>query len=125
MSELEAKPEGDGGQVAETFVVTDRTTITRLADRGSYDKAAAYAILDEAVVCHVAFDRVDGHPVAIPTLFARVGDELYLHGSPASGMLRSLAGGTPVCVTVTLVDGLVLAKSAFHHSINYRSVVVF
>ncbi len=110
---------------AQTFDVTDRTQVRRKPERGSYDRAAAYPILDEALVCHIGFAGRDGDPVVIPTLFARVGDALYVHGSPASAMLRTLAGGTPMCLTVTLVDGLVLAKSAFHHSINYRSVVVF
>src|SRR5439155_9677096 len=81
------------------------------------------AILDEAFICHVGF-AVDGQPFVIPTSYARVGDQLFIHGSAASRMLRSLSKGIPVCVTVTLVDGLVLARSAFHHSINYRSVVI-
>jgi nitroimidazol reductase NimA-like FMN-containing flavoprotein (pyridoxamine 5'-phosphate oxidase superfamily) len=91
--------------------------------RGVFDRSAVYRILDEGFVCHVAF-AVDGQPYAIPTGYARVGDVLYLHGSAASRMLRSLSTGIPVCVTVTLVDGLVLARSAFHHSINYRSVMI-
>ena len=109
----------------DTFEVTDRTQLRRKPERATYDAAAAFAILDEAILCHVGFTDDDGRPVVIPTLFARVDRTLYLHGSPASRMLRTLGAGTPVCVTVTLVDGLVLAKSAFHHSINYRSVVVF
>ena len=111
--------------MSQTFEITDRSRVRRKPERGSYDRPTAYGILDEAIVCHVAFVGQDGDPVAIPTLFARVGDVVYVHGSPASGMLRTLAGGVPLCLTVTLVDGLVLAKSAFHHSINYRSVVVF
>jgi nitroimidazol reductase NimA-like FMN-containing flavoprotein (pyridoxamine 5'-phosphate oxidase superfamily) len=110
---------------SDTFAVTDRNEVRRLPARATYDRDAAYAILDEAIICHVGFAGADGHPVTIPTTFARVDDVLHLHGSPASRMLRSLGGGTPMCVTVTLVDGLVLAKSAFHHSVNYRSVVVF
>jgi uncharacterized protein len=101
---------------------SDRTTVRRLPDRGKYDAETIYKILDEAFVCHVGF-VADGQPFVIPTNYARVGDRLYLHGSAASRMLRSLAGGIPVCVTVTLIDGLVLARSAFHHSVNYRSVV--
>ncbi|HWQ31925.1 MAG TPA: pyridoxamine 5'-phosphate oxidase family protein [Blastocatellia bacterium] len=108
----------------ESFSPTSRTTIRRLPKRGEYDRAAVYRILDEAFVCHVGF-VVDGQPFVIPTGYARRGDQLYLHGSAASRMLRSLAGGVEVCVTVTIVDGLVLARSAFHHSINYRSVVIF
>ncbi|MEZ5408166.1 MAG: pyridoxamine 5'-phosphate oxidase family protein [Acidimicrobiales bacterium] len=103
-------------------VQTDRTTVRRLADRGRYDRDTIDAILDEAYVCHVGM-VVDGSPVVIPTLHARVGDHLILHGSPASRMLRG-AVTQEICVTVTLVDGFVLARSAFHHSINYRSVVV-
>jgi len=106
-----------------SFEATDRTTLRRLAERGSYDVALVHSILDEALVCHVGFN-VDDHPYVIPTIHARVGNTLYLHGSPASRMLRTLKGGVDVCVTVTLVDALVLARSAFHHSLNYRSVVV-
>ncbi len=105
------------------FVPTPHTTLKRLPQRGAYERQAVYAILDEAFICHVGF-VVDGQPFVIPTGFARIGDELYLHGSAASRMLRTLSGAVPVCVTVTLVDGLVLARSAFHHSINYRSVVI-
>src|ERR1041385_1614964 len=102
---------------------TPRTTVRRLAARGAYDRDAIYAILDEAYICHVGF-VVDGQPFVIPTIHARVGDTLYFHGSAASRMLRSLRDGVDACVTVTLLDGLVLARSAFHHSMNYRSVVV-
>jgi nitroimidazol reductase NimA-like FMN-containing flavoprotein (pyridoxamine 5'-phosphate oxidase superfamily) len=106
------------------YAPTPRTTPTRHADRVSYDRATAHAVLDEAVVAHVAF-VVDGRPVVLPQLHARVGDVLYLHGSTgARALLAARDGGLEVCVTVTLVDGLVLARSAFHHSINYRSVVV-
>jgi nitroimidazol reductase NimA-like FMN-containing flavoprotein (pyridoxamine 5'-phosphate oxidase superfamily) len=103
--------------------VTARTELRRYPVRGLFDRAAVYRILDEGFVCHVAF-AVEGQPYAIPTAYARVGDTIYLHGSAASRMLRSLSAGLNVCVTVTLVDGLVLARSAFHHSMNYRSVVV-
>ncbi|MDQ6801090.1 MAG: pyridoxamine 5'-phosphate oxidase family protein [Acidobacteriota bacterium] len=103
---------------------TDRTRIRRLPERGNYDPAVIHAILDEALICHVGF-AVEGRPVVIPTIHVRVGDSLYFHGSPAAGMLRTLRGGVDACVTVTLLDGLVLARSAFHHSMNYRSVVVF
>ena len=106
-----------------TIPVTERTRLRRYPVRGMFDREAVYRILDEAFVCHVAF-VVDGQPFAIPTAFGRVGDTVYLHGSAASRMLRSLSEGIPVCVTVTLVDGLVLARSAFHHSMNYRSVVI-
>jgi nitroimidazol reductase NimA-like FMN-containing flavoprotein (pyridoxamine 5'-phosphate oxidase superfamily) len=106
-----------------TVPVTDRTRVRRVPARGVFDRAAIYAILDEAFVCHVAF-AVDGQPYAIPTAYARVGDALYLHGSAASRMVRQLSAGVDVCVTVTIVDGLVLARSAFHHSMNYRSAVV-
>jgi nitroimidazol reductase NimA-like FMN-containing flavoprotein (pyridoxamine 5'-phosphate oxidase superfamily) len=102
---------------------SERTTVRRLAKRGVYDRAVIHAILDEGYVCHVGF-VVGGQPFVIPTIHVRVGDRLYLHGSPASRMLNSLAKGIEVCVTVTLVDGLVLARSAFHHSMNYRSAMV-
>jgi nitroimidazol reductase NimA-like FMN-containing flavoprotein (pyridoxamine 5'-phosphate oxidase superfamily) len=100
-----------------------RTTVRRLPERGAYERDTLYAILDEALVCHVGFVS-DGQPFVLPCAYARQGGRLLLHGSPGSRMLRILAGGAPVCVTVTLVDGLVLARSAFHHSMNYRSVVV-
>lgn len=106
-----------------TFLPTERTQVRRRPERGTFDRAAVYAILDQAFVCHVAF-AVDGQPYAIPTGYARLGDALYLHGSAASRMVRQLAAGVDVCVTVTLVDALVLARSALHHSLNYRSVVV-
>ena len=108
----------------DTLPVTDRTKVRRLGDRGRYDRETIHAILDEALVCHVGF-VVDGAPVVIPTIHWREGDWLYFHGSAASRMLRSLKNGVEACVTVTLIDGLVLARSAFHHSMNYRSVVVF
>lgn len=106
-----------------TETLTDRTKVKRLPDRGAYDRETIYPILDEGFICHVGF-AVDGQPYVIPTGYARIGDELYIHGSSASRMLRNLSQGVDVCVTVTLVDGLVLARSAFHHSINYRSVVI-
>jgi len=102
---------------------TPRTTLRRLPARGHFDRATVNAILDEALVCHVGFVS-DGQPFVIPTIHARVGDHVFVHGSAASRMLKTLQGGLPVCLTVTLVDGLVLARSAFHHSMNYRSVVV-
>lgn len=108
----------------QRFAPTERTTLKRLPKRGVYDRKRVYAILDEAFICHVGF-VVEGRPVVIPTGYGRVGNLLYIHGSAASRMLRALAEGIDVCVTVTLVDGLVLARSAFHHSFNYRSVVVF
>lgn len=103
---------------------TERTTLHRLPKRGSYDEATINAILDEALLCHVGF-VAGGAPVVIPTIHWRAGDTLYLHGSVASRMLRTLKEGIDACVTVTLLDGLVLAKAAFHHSMNYRSVVIF
>jgi uncharacterized protein len=107
-----------------TFPPTERTTLKRLPKRSEYDRAAIFEILDEAFICHVGF-IVDRMPVVIPTSYVRVDDDVYIHGSAASRMLRSLEQGIDVCVTVTLIDGLVLARSAFHHSINYRSVVIF
>jgi nitroimidazol reductase NimA-like FMN-containing flavoprotein (pyridoxamine 5'-phosphate oxidase superfamily) len=108
----------------ERFAPTERTTLKRLPKRAEYDCDRVYAILDEAFICHIGF-VAEGQPVVIPTGYARVSDVLYIHGSAASRMLRTLGQGIDVCVTVTLVDGLVLARSAFHHSFNYRSVVVF
>ncbi|HET7292171.1 MAG TPA: pyridoxamine 5'-phosphate oxidase family protein [Vicinamibacteria bacterium] len=104
-------------------LMTPRTTLRRLPKRGSHERAVIEAILDEALVCHVGF-VADGQPYVIPTIHGRSGERLFVHGSAASRMLRTLAGGVPVCVTVTLLDGLVMARSAFHHSMNYRSVVV-
>src|SRR5437016_6558743 len=103
---------------------TPRTTLKRLPQRGHYDRELINQILDEGFICHVGF-AVDGQPVVIPTGYARVGDSLVIHGSQASRMLRALGQGIDVCVTVILIDGLVLARSAFHHSMNYRSVMVF
>lgn len=102
---------------------TSRTRINRLPKRGDYSQKTIYGILDAAFLCHVGF-VVDGQPYVIPTGYGRAGDVLYLHGSAASRMLLTLAGSVDVCVTVTLLDGIVLARSAFHHSMNYRSVVL-
>ena len=107
-----------------TFAETARTRLKRLPKRGHFDRETVYGILDEGFICHVGF-APEGQPFVIPTGYARVDDTLYIHGSQASRMLRMLAGGVDACVTVTLIDGLVLARSAFHHSMNYRSVVVF
>jgi nitroimidazol reductase NimA-like FMN-containing flavoprotein (pyridoxamine 5'-phosphate oxidase superfamily) len=110
------------GGPEEPLRKTDRTTVKRLPDRASYDRDAANAILDEALICHVGF-VMDGQPFVIPTIHARGGSTLYVHGSAASRMLRE-GRKVPLCVTVTLLDGLVMARSAFHHSMNYRSVLV-
>jgi uncharacterized protein len=109
--------------MSETYTPTARTRVVREADRGVYDRNAVYRILDEGFICHVGF-VIDGQPFVIPTSYGRSGDSLYVHGSAASRMLRYLDKGVPVCVTVTLLDGLVLARSIFNHSMNYRSVVV-
>ncbi|MGB7844799.1 MAG: pyridoxamine 5'-phosphate oxidase family protein [Candidatus Acidiferrum sp.] len=108
--------------MSDTFPVSDRTRLVRESHRAVYDRQAIYRILDEAFVCHMGFTN-DGQPFVIPTMYARVGDAIYFHGSAASRMLRSLSAGLPVCITVTLADGLVLARSVFNHSMNYRSVV--
>ena len=108
----------------DKFTPTERTQIHRLPKRGVYDRQAVYRILDEGLVCHVGF-VAEGKPVVIPTGYGRKDDRLYVHGSTASRMFRALGKGADVCITVTLVDGLVLARSAFHHSMNYRSVVIF
>jgi uncharacterized protein len=105
------------------FTPTERTQVKRLPKRSKYDQETVYQILDSAFVCHVGFN-LDGQPYVIPTNYGRSGNALYLHGSAASRMLRTLSEGVPVCVTVTHVDGIVLARSAFHHSVNYRSVVI-
>ena len=103
---------------------SSRTEVRRLAERASYDSEAIESILDEALICHVGFVSDDA-PVVIPTIHARIGETLYLHGSPASRMLRSMRSGAEISVNVTLVDGLVVARAAFHNSMNYRSVVLF
>lgn len=109
--------------MSEPYVPTARTRVTREPERGVYDRATAYQILDEGFICHVGF-MADGQPFVIPTGYGRAGDNLYIHGSAASRMLRRLDQGVAVCVTVTLLDGLVLARSVFNHSMNYRSVVI-
>jgi hypothetical protein len=106
------------------FIPTERTQVHRLPKRGVYDREKVYSILDEGLVCHVGF-VADGKPVVIPTGYGRKGDMLYFHGSPASRMFQTLGKGVDVCITVTLIDGVVMARSAFHHSMNYRSVVIF
>ena len=103
---------------------TDRTTVRRQSQRASYERRLVDSVIDEALTCHVGF-AIDGRPWVIPTIHARIDDVLYLHGAAANHMLRSLSGGFEACVTITLIDGLVLARSAFHHSMNYRSVMVF
>ncbi len=107
------------------YAKTAKSTPTRLAERARYDKQTVYAVLDEALLCHLAYVR-DGRPVIIPTIHARIGERLYLHGSTGASVARTAdqRAGVPVCVAVTVLDGLVLARSAFHHSMNYRSVVV-
>ena len=103
---------------------TEKTKLKRIPKRGNFERASVYRILDEAFICHVGF-VAGGQPFVIPTSFARIGDRLVIHGSAASRMMRALSEEIDVCVTVTLIDGLVLARSAFHHSMNYRSVVIF
>jgi len=103
---------------------TERTRVRRLADRARYDRDTVDSILDEGLVCHLGF-AVDGRPWVMPTTYARVDDRLYVHGAAANFALKTLASGIEACVTVTLLDGLVLARSAFHHSMNYRSVMLF
>lgn len=103
---------------------TERTKVRRLADRGRYDRDTINEILDEGLVCHLGF-AVDGRPWVMPTTYARIDDRLYVHGAPANFALKTLSSGIEACVTVTLLDGLVLARSAFHHSMNYRSVMLF
>ena len=111
-----------GCTVTESFTPTERTRVVREPQRGVYDRETIYRILDEGLVCHVGFST-DGQPFVIPTLYARIGDALYFHGSAASRMLRGASEGANVCVTVTLTDGIALARSVFNHSMNYRSVV--
>jgi len=108
--------------VPETIPPTERTRVVRESHRGAYDRGTIYKILDEGFVCHVGFS-IDGQPYVVPTLFARIGDALYFHGSAASRMLRNVSEGISVCITVTLTDGFVLARSVFNHSMNYRSVL--
>lgn len=106
------------------FPMTEKNKLRRYPNRGAYDKETIYRIVDEALICHVGF-VVDGQPYVIPTIHARLGDEIILHGAAASRMLKHIAEGNPLCVTVTLVDGVVLARSVFHSSMNYRSAVLF
>jgi len=103
---------------------TERTTVRRLPERGNFDRDFVNAVIDEALTCHVGF-AIDGRPWVMPTIHARVDETLYVHGALSNHMLRALAGGIEACVTITIVDGLVLARSAFHHSMNYRSAMVF
>jgi uncharacterized protein len=109
--------------MSQPYTPTPRTRLVREADRAVYDRAAAYRILDEGFLCHAGF-VVDGQPFVIPTSYGRKDDSLYIHGSAASRMLRQMKESVPVCITVTLLDGLVLARSMFNHSMNYRSVVI-
>jgi len=109
--------------MSEIFQPTQRTRVVREPERAVYDREAVYRILDEGFICHVGFS-VDGQPFVIPTSYGREGANLYIHGSAASRMLRQLKTAIPVCLTVTLLDGLVLARSVFNHSMNYRSVVI-
>jgi len=109
--------------MTENEMTTQRTRVIREADRGVYDRETVYRILDEGFLCHVGF-AVDGQPFVIPTSYGRKDSNLYIHGSAASRMLRQMKAGVQVCVTVTLLDGLVLARSVFNHSMNYRSVVI-
>jgi len=110
--------------VSNQIEITERTQLRRLPKRGVFDRKTIYKILDEGFVCHVGF-TISGKTFVIPTGYARVGDRLLIHGSSASRMLRAMSDGIEVCATVTLIDGFVLARSAFHHSVNYRSVVIF
>ncbi len=109
--------------MSQPSMPTPRTRVVREAERAAYDRETVYQILDEAFLCHVGF-AVEGQPFVIPTSYGRVESNLYIHGSAASRMLRQMKDGVPVCVTVTLLDGLVLARSIFNHSMNYRSVVI-
>jgi nitroimidazol reductase NimA-like FMN-containing flavoprotein (pyridoxamine 5'-phosphate oxidase superfamily) len=113
----------DRGATDPAGLQTPRTRLRRRPDRGAYDWDTIAAILDEGFICHLAFES-DGQPYAIPTSYGRDGRTLYIHGSAGSRTMRVLAGGVPVCLTVTLIDGLILARSSFHNSVNYRSVVV-
>jgi nitroimidazol reductase NimA-like FMN-containing flavoprotein (pyridoxamine 5'-phosphate oxidase superfamily) len=110
--------------VTDAFPKTARNNVKRLPERGHYDAATIYPIIDAALICHVGF-ALDGQPFVIPTLFARQDDTILLHGAKGSRLLRHIQSGGEVCITITLVDGIVLARSVFHHSINYRSVVLF
>lgn len=113
------------GMLSRMPAPTRRTQVHRHPERGEYDPATIEAILDEALICHVAFNDGDGAPRCLPTIHARVGDTIYLHGSTAARAWKALRAGAEVCIVATVVDGLVMARSAFNHSMNYRSVVVF
>jgi uncharacterized protein len=117
-------PDRQTPEQAQDFTPTGRSKVRRLPKQGSYERDAIYKILDEGLICYVGF-VVEGQPFVIPTAYARIADRIYIHGSPISRMMRSLSSGIEVCITVTLLDGLVLARSAFHHSMNYRSVMIF
>ena len=124
--EAQTKPAVGNGTTRNgsgTIATTARTRVKRLPKRASFDRDVINAILDTALVCHVGF-AIDGQPYVIPTLQVRIGERLYIHGSAASRMLGNAANGTPLAVTVTHIDGLVMARSAFHHSVNYRSVII-
>lgn len=108
----------------EPFPKTSRNQVKRRPNRGHYDRATIFSILDDGFVCHVGFER-EGQPFVIPTAYGREGDILYIHGATGSRMLEQAKTGIPVCLTVTHLDGIVLARSAFHHSLNYRSAVIF
>jgi nitroimidazol reductase NimA-like FMN-containing flavoprotein (pyridoxamine 5'-phosphate oxidase superfamily) len=108
----------------DEFARTERNKVKRLPQRAQYDRETIYQIVDEAPICHVGFTQ-DDQPVVIPMLHARIGDTLYFHGAPASRLLKQIAAGHPMSVAFTLLDGLVLARSVFHHSVNYRSAVIF
>ena len=108
----------------EEIKPTPRTTVKRMRKRGSYDREVIHAILDRSLVCHVGV-VIDGAPRVLPTLHARIEDRVYIHGAASNRMLRAAAAGTEICLTATLIDGLVMARSAFHHSVNYRSAVIF
>ncbi len=122
---LTAEPEVEPDAPGRSAPPTDRARVRRIPERGEYGLAVVRAILDEALIVHVAWVDDDASPRQIPTLHARVGDTLYVHGSRASQTMRALRDGAEVCITATIVDGLVLARSLFHHSMNYRSVVVY
>jgi nitroimidazol reductase NimA-like FMN-containing flavoprotein (pyridoxamine 5'-phosphate oxidase superfamily) len=124
MTEIQTRDQAVAERGDGRGLKTPRTKLRRLPKRGAHDRPTIDAILDEALISHVGFVH-DGRPAVIPTLHARIGDEVVIHGSAASRMLRALATGIDVCLTATLIDGLVLARSAFHHSVNYRSVVLY
>ena len=111
-------------QIMEKYKITDRNKVKRIPERGHYDKETLYNILDDGFLCHLGF-TVDNQVFVIPTLYGRNGNTVYIHGATTSRLLKNLQKGIPVCLNVTHIDGLVLARSAFHHSMNYRSAVVF